>query len=100
MRRREFVTLLGGATVAMPRVVHAQQSKKTYRIGYLSNNAAPALEAQQNEPVWRTLRELGYVEGANLVVERRYAGAKAARLSAMAAELIALKADLIFAIGG
>jgi putative ABC transport system substrate-binding protein len=94
MRRREFVTLLGGAAVAMY-VALAQQTK---RIGYLSDEAAPPLEAQRTEPIWRSLRDLGYVEGANLAIERRYAGAEE-RLPAMAAELVALKPDLIFAVG-
>lgn len=97
MRRREFVALLGGAAVAMPRLALARQGK---RIGYLSYDAAPPLEAQQSEPIWRNLRELGYVEGANLAIERRYAGQREERLSAMAAELVALEPDLIFAVGG
>ena len=99
MRRRDFLALLGGAAVARTDASCAQPSQKTYRIGYLSKNAAPPLEAQRSEPLWQTLQELGYIEGANLVVERRYAAAKQARMAAMAAELIGLAPDLIFAMG-
>jgi putative ABC transport system substrate-binding protein len=97
MRRRNLLSLLCGA-VAWPRVADAQQAGRTYRIGYLFLGAQPP-EPQKMTP-WPTLRELGYVEGTNLVVERRFAAGRRERLGAFASELIAFKPDLILTQGG
>jgi putative ABC transport system substrate-binding protein len=97
MRRRNLLSLLCGA-VAWPRVADAQQAGRTYRIGYLFLGAQPP-EPQKMTP-WPTLRELGYVEGTNLVVERRFASGRRERLGAFASELIAFKPDLILTQGG
>jgi ABC-type uncharacterized transport system substrate-binding protein len=93
MRRREFITLLGGAAVAWPHAAHAQQSGKVPRIGYLS-----AAEATPREDAFRQrLQELGYVEGKTIVVEYRFAEGKFDRLPALAEELVRLEVDLIVA---
>jgi putative ABC transport system substrate-binding protein len=97
MRRRNLLSLLCGV-VAWPRVADAQQAGRTYRIGYLFLGAQPP-EPQKMTP-WPTLRELGYVEGTNLVVERRFASGRRERLGAFASELIAFKPDLILTQGG
>ena len=97
MRRRNLLSLLCGV-VAWPRVADAQQAGRTYRIGYLFLGAQPP-EPQKMTP-WPTLRELGYVEGTNLVVERRFAAGRRERLGAFASELIAFKPDLILTQGG
>ena len=97
MRRRNLLSLLCGV-VAWPRVTDAQQAGRTYRIGYLFLGAQPP-EPQKMTP-WPTLRELGYVEATNLVVERRFAAGRRERLGAFASELIALKPDLILTQGG
>src|SRR6516165_2039406 len=97
MQRRELIAGLG-ATAAWPLVAQAQQAGKIYRIGYFSLGAQPP--DPQKTPPWPTLRELGYVEGANLVVERRFAAGRRDRLAAFASELVSLKPDVILAHGG
>ena len=97
MRRRDFLTLLCGV-LACVRVADAQQAGRTYRIGYLFLGAQPP-DPQKMTP-WPTLRELGYIEGTNLTVERRFAAGRREKLSAFASELIALKPDLILTQGG
>ncbi len=68
MRRREFITLLGGAAAALPLAARAQQSAKTYRIGYLGPGAASVLPAAFNA-FRQQLHQLGYVEGQNLTID-------------------------------
>ena len=95
MRRRDFMTLVVGASaVACPFAAHAQQTTKIARIGYLASNLANQgpLEAFR-----QGLRDLGYVEGRNVMIEYRDAQGKLEPLQALAAELVALKADVIVA---
>src|SRR5215468_5362994 len=94
MRRREFITLLSGAAVGWPVAANAQQSAKIARIGYLGQNLAPNPEAR--EAFRQGLRDLGYVEGRNFVIEFRDAEGKFDRFPALAAELVALKVDVVF----
>src|SRR5260370_8089776 len=68
MKRREFITLLGGATLGRSLAARAQQADKVYRIGYLSLGS-PAAEATRFDPFRAGLAALGYVEGKNLVIE-------------------------------
>jgi putative ABC transport system substrate-binding protein len=101
MNRRTFVTGLGAVLLA-PRAVAAQQAEKQhpgklYRIGYLFLGAQPS-DPQKQQP-WPTLRELGYVEGSNLVVERRFVAGRRERLAAFASEMVAWKPDVILAQG-
>ena len=93
MRRRTFIAALGGA-VACPFAAHAQQATKIARIGYLASNLANQgpLEAFR-----QGLRDLGYVEGRNVMIEYRDAKGKLEPLQALAAELVALKVDVIVA---
>src|SRR5438128_618182 len=92
MRRREFITLLGGAA-AWPLGASAQQAAKVPRIGYLAGNLATMPHLQE---VFRQgLRDLGYAEGHNVMIEYRDAEAKYDRLPALAADLVALKVDVI-----
>jgi putative tryptophan/tyrosine transport system substrate-binding protein len=98
MRRRELIILLAGAAAFWPGAAHAQQTGRVYRIAYLFLGAQPP--EPQNMMPWPTLRVLGYVEGANLIVERRFADGRRERLGPFASELIALKPDLILAQGG
>jgi putative ABC transport system substrate-binding protein len=97
MKRRTFITLLGGAT-AWPLAARAQQVGKLYRIGFLGNSTA-ALEANLVEPFRDGLRNLGYLEGRNIVIEYRWAEGKYERFPALTAELIALKVDVIVTAG-
>ena len=97
--RRVFVGSLTGGLLAAPLAVEAQQAGRMYRIGYLYEGAppdqAPSPLRSPLRALEETLRELGYVEGRNLVVERRFAAFKYDRLPDLAAELVRLKPDLI-----
>jgi putative ABC transport system substrate-binding protein len=97
MRRRDVLTLLGGAaaSVAWPLAMRAQQSGKVARLGLLRLGPASAY-ASRVEALRTGLRALGYVEGQNLVIEFRWA-ATGDQLSAMAAELVRMPVDVIFA---
>ena len=99
IRRRHFITLLGGAAIAWPRLVLAQHARKAVaRVGALLFGTP---ETEPNVGAFRRgLRDLGYVEAQNLVIEYRYAEGKPERLRALAAELVAIKPDVIFALGG
>src|SRR6266567_179672 len=92
MRRREFISLLGGAAIAWPLVTRAEQSKIA-RIGALYIGLADA-ESFKNE-LREGLRELGYVEGQNIAFEFRSAEGQLDRLPELAAELVRLKVDVI-----
>jgi len=93
MKRREFVSLIGGAA-AWPIAARAQQAERLARIGYLGPTSASqlvgAIDAFSNG-----LRDLGYVEGRNLHIEYRFADGHEDRLAALATELVALNIDVI-----
>jgi len=94
MRRREFITLLGGVATAWPLSLRAQQARQVYRIGFLSPNSE--LSARDSKFV-QGLRELGYVDGKNILIEYRFAGGKFRQLPALASELARLNVDVIVA---
>jgi putative ABC transport system substrate-binding protein len=98
MRRREFITLLGGAAAAWPLVARAQQAGKIYRIGILEPIPAER-NAANLDALRKGLRDLGYVEGRNLVIEYRSADGRAERFPDLASELVRLKVDLIVTRG-
>src|SRR5262245_24648985 len=81
-----------------PLVAEAQQTGKVVRIGYLATDLAAA--SNLTEAFRRGLRDLGYVEGRNVVIEYRDAEGKPERFPALAAELVTLKADVIVTAGG
>ena len=92
MRRREFITLLGGAAAAWPLVALGQQASRLVRIGFLSGGAGP------NPNVYgfqHGLRQLGYVEGQNLVLIYRWAAAQRAPIVDLARELLELNVDVL-----
>ena len=96
MRRREFIAGLGGAAVAWPLAGHAQPAPGRPLVGFLT--PAPAIAVARNIEVLRAaLRELGYVEGHNIWLEFRHADGELASLPTLAAELVALKPDVIIA---
>jgi putative ABC transport system substrate-binding protein len=97
MRRRAFFTVLSGAALTWPLGLHAQQAGKIFRIAYFYLGPQPP--DPQKTPPWPTLRQLGYVEGSNLVVERRFAAGHRNSLAAFASELVALRPDVILAQG-
>jgi len=97
MDRRAFIGTLTGSLLAAPLAAGAQQAAKVARIGYLSTNLAA--NPHTHEAFRQGLRDLGYVEGRNVVIEYRDAEGKFERLPALAAELVALKVDVIVAGG-
>ena len=90
MRRREFIMLLGSA-LAWPVTARAQHAGKKWRIAFITH--VPSIT--YDEPLFDDLRELGYVEGQNIIIERRYAEGRPERFQEFAAEMVRLKADLI-----
>jgi len=91
MQRREFITLLGGTAVAWPLAARAQQASKAARIGYLAFRSPISAD----DAFLKGLFELGWVEGQNIVIERRFAAGNAEQLKGSAAELVRLKVDVI-----
>ena len=98
MERRTFLSTLTGGLLAAPLAAEAQQAAKVARIGYLSPNLAASPHLR--DAFLQGLHDLGYVEGRNVVIEYRDAEGKLERLPALAAELVALKVDVILAEGG
>jgi putative ABC transport system substrate-binding protein len=95
MKRRAFLAMLPGGLLAAPLAAEAQPAVKVPRIGYLALN--PAANPHLHEAFRQGLRDLGYVEGRNVVIESRNAEGKPERLPALAAELVALKVDVLVA---
>ena len=99
IRRREFITLLGGAAATWPLAARAQQAKMP-TIGFLGAGSG-------SDSVWKDwtaafvqrLRELGWVEGRTLVIEYRWGEGRAERYADLAAEFVALKVDVIVTSG-
>jgi putative ABC transport system substrate-binding protein len=96
--RRRFVILLGGAAAALPLSAKAQSASKVYRIGLLSS-ASSSAGADRLQALKQGLRDLGYAEGQNLTIEYRFAEGREDRLSALAADLVRLKVDVIVTQG-
>jgi putative ABC transport system substrate-binding protein len=96
--RRDFITLLGGATAGWPLAARAQQQPKVWRIGMLETISAE-LNAENLGAFRQGLRDLGYVEGQNFVLEYRSADGDAKRFPNLVAELVRLNVDLIVTKG-
>jgi putative ABC transport system substrate-binding protein len=95
--RRTFLGCLAGSLLAAPLAAEAQEAPKVARIGWLAVNLAA--NPQLREAFLQGLRDLGYVEGRNIVIEDRSAEGKPQRVAALAAELVALKVDVIVTSG-
>src|SRR5215216_5946236 len=98
MDRRTFIGGVAGGLVATPLAARAQQVGKIYRIGLLETIPA-AQNAANLDALRRGLRDLGYVEGRNLIIEYRSAEGRAERFPDLASELVRLKVDLIVTRG-
>src|SRR5687767_1357157 len=99
MKKKIIVLALCFILFALGPSVEAQQSKKVFRIGYLAATDR-ATEFTRSEPFRLALRELGYIEGQNIVIEYRFAEGKQDRTPKLAAELVRLKVDVILVPGG
>src|SRR5512132_4060912 len=101
MRRRQFITLLGGVAAAWPLPARAQQGERARRVGVLMNAAADDAEAQSYIAAFQQgMQELGWSVGRNLRIDLRWGGDDADRWRRYAEELLALSPDVIVAAGG
>jgi putative ABC transport system substrate-binding protein len=92
--RRGFIAALGGAAAAWPLAARAQQAGKIYRIGFLAND--PNIPAQPaGQAFLDGLRESGFIEGKNIIVERRFAEGRTDRYTELVAELTRLRVDVL-----
>src|SRR5262245_36800916 len=96
MRRREFITLLGGAA-AWPFAARAQQGERRRRIGVLMGVADDAEGQVRVKALQQGLQELGWIEGRNVRIDYRWTGGDATRIRAYAAELVKMSPDVIVA---
>jgi putative ABC transport system substrate-binding protein len=101
MRRREFITLLGGAAAGWPLAAHAQQPDRAKRIGALMSTAAEDPEGQARMTAFQQkLQQLGWIDGGNIRIDARWSASDAERMRKGAEELVALSPDVILASGG
>jgi ABC-type uncharacterized transport system substrate-binding protein len=98
MRRREFITLLGGAAAAWPLAARAQQPAKPRTIGFMGASA-PSAVSTWVAAFQQRLRELGWIEGRNVAIEYRWAEGRFERLAGFAAEFVRRGVDVIVAEG-
>ncbi len=97
MKRREFISLIGGAT-AWPLAARAQQAGKLPTIGFLGANT-PASQSQWTAAFVQRLRDLGWIEGRTVAIEYRWAEGRSERLAEIAAEFVRLKVDIVVTWG-
>jgi putative ABC transport system substrate-binding protein len=101
LKRREFITLIGGATMAWPLAARAQQPERMRRIGVLIPLAADDPEAKARLAAFQQgLQQLGWTEGSNMRIDARWSAGNAEEIRKFAAELVALTPDVILASGG
>jgi putative ABC transport system substrate-binding protein len=96
MDRRTFIGSIASAVVATPLGALAQQQGKVWRIGFLSQSSA-SLSSLYTDAFLKGMRDLGYIEGKNLIVEWRFGDGKFERLPSLAADLVQLRVDVIVA---
>jgi ABC-type uncharacterized transport system substrate-binding protein len=100
MKRREFITLLGGAAAAWPLTARAQQPQRMRRIGVISTLPADDREGTtRNTAFLQTLQELGWTDGRNVRIEIRWGAGNPERIRKFVGELVALKPDVVLATG-
>jgi ABC-type uncharacterized transport system substrate-binding protein len=96
VKRRDFITLLGGAAPALPLAAYAQRGERVWRIGWLSPASGPGRTTQS---FLQGMQERGYIEGKNLNIEYRWSAGKNERLEQFAAELVGAGLDVIVTVG-
>jgi putative tryptophan/tyrosine transport system substrate-binding protein len=99
MRRRDFISLVGGAAAAWPLAARAQQPERVRRIGSLTGIADHSMAQARLATFLETLQQLGWTEGQNVQVDRRWGGGDADRIRKYAAELATLNPDVILVTG-
>jgi putative ABC transport system substrate-binding protein len=100
MRRREFITLIGGAATAWPLAAHAQQGDRIRRIGVLQGTTAEDPESKARRAAFeQALQQLGWTQGRNVRIDYRFAGGDAATGRKQVEELVALALDVIVSTG-
>ena len=99
MRRREFISLLGGTAAVWPVLARAQVARNVPHIGILWH----AAKAEQEEPYFSAiingLQDVGYIDGSTVVLEHRFPNEQADQFRKMATELVALQSDVLIGIG-
>ena len=98
MRRRDFITLVGGSAAALPLAARAQQGSELPTIGYLGPNVE-AVDRPRLAVFTQQLKEDGWVEGRNIIIEYRAANGLADRASEIASEFVRLKVNVILTSG-
>src|SRR5262245_28838153 len=99
MRRREFVTLLGSAAVIWPLAARAQKTARIPRIGVLWHAGSAEEEGRYFTGFIEGLRDLGYTDGSNIILEHRFPNEMPDRFRKMAAELVSMNVDVLVSVG-
>ena len=99
MNRRAFIGIVGGSILAAPLAAEAQPAQRMWRIGWLGDGSRTAREANTLSPLRDGLRELGYVEGQNLIIDARWSEGSDQQLARDAAEFVRLNVDVIVTHG-
>src|SRR6516164_1095088 len=94
LKRRKFITLLGGAAASWPLAARAQQGERMRRVGVLMATADDREGQARVTALKQGLQELGWTDGRNIQIETRFGGADAGRIRAHAAELVARNAAM------
>jgi putative tryptophan/tyrosine transport system substrate-binding protein len=98
VKRREFITLLGGAAAAWPLAARAQQPAKLPTIGFLGQST-PVVESERLDAFLKRLRELGWIEGRTVAIEYAWGQGSSERFAEIAADFVRLKVDVIVTSG-
>src|SRR6516164_2699139 len=96
LKRREFISLLGGVAAAWPRAARAQQAGKLPTIGFIGG--APSTHGQWFATLVQRLRQLGWIEGRTMAIEYRWTEGRTDRAAEIAAEFVQLKVDVMVTV--